>query len=46
MKFYKFNFYANYANHFGTQWAVSAYDVERDILAQNPSATGIYVWGV
>ena len=44
MKLYKFNFFCNYQLHSGQQWATSSFDVKREILAQNASATGIDVW--
>jgi hypothetical protein len=44
MKLYRANYHANYQTHFVDQWALSAYDVERSILAKAPKATGIYVW--
>jgi len=44
MKLFRANYHAHYQTHFVEQWALSAADVERSILANCPKATGIYVW--
>jgi hypothetical protein len=44
MKLFRYNYFADYKNHVGEQWALCAYDVERSILVQCPYATGIDVW--
>lgn len=46
MKLYKFNYFCDYQIHAGQQWATSAFDVKREILARNAGATGIDIWVV
>ena len=46
MKLYKFNYFCNKKIHAGQQWATSAFDVKREILARNAGATGIDIWVV
>ena len=44
MKLYRFNYFCNYQLHAGEQWATSAFEVKRGILANNAEATGIDIW--
>ena len=46
MKLYKFNYFCNRQTHVGEQWALSKFDVERNIRVENPNATGIDVWAI
>jgi len=44
MKLYKFNYFCNFQLYVGEQWALSKFDVERNIKCLNPNATGMDVW--
>jgi hypothetical protein len=44
MKFYGINFFCNYKHHADAVYAVGRYELEKQILAKYPTATGIYIW--
>jgi hypothetical protein len=44
MKLYGINFFCNYKQHAEAIWAIGRYELEKQILAQYPKATGIYIW--
>ena len=44
MKYFGINFFADHKQHADAIWAVGRYELEKQILAQYPHATGIYIW--
>lgn len=44
MKFYKYNYFADYSHHYGEMWANDKYDVQRHIVYINSNATAIDIW--
>ena len=44
MNFYKFNYFANFAQQQGEMWADSKWEVEQFIKAANGQVTGIDAW--
>ena len=44
MKLFKYNYFANFANHVGEMWANDKYDIQRHIIKTVPNATGINIW--
>jgi len=44
MKLYGINFFCNYKHHAEAIWSVGRYELEKQIVAEYPNATGIHIW--